>query len=42
MLSQPSYRAKARELQQAYASYPGATRAADAILEVARTAQPVG
>jgi MGT family glycosyltransferase len=42
VLSQPSYRAKARNLQQAYASYPGATRAAGAILEVARTAQPVG
>jgi MGT family glycosyltransferase len=42
VLSEPSYRAKARELQRSYAGYPGASRAATAILEVARTAQPVG
>jgi UDP:flavonoid glycosyltransferase YjiC (YdhE family) len=42
VLSQPSYRARARELQQAYAGYPGATRAVAAILDVARTTQPVG
>jgi UDP:flavonoid glycosyltransferase YjiC (YdhE family) len=41
VLTQPSYRAKARALAEAYASYPGAARAAEAVLEVARDTAPV-
>ena len=42
VLADPSYRARARALQAAYARYSGAERAVEAILEVAGSRQPVG
>ncbi|MGY1806333.1 glycosyltransferase [Blastococcus sp. SYSU D00669] len=42
VLATPSYRARARQLQEAYAAHPGARRAAEAVLEVAGAVQPVG
>jgi UDP:flavonoid glycosyltransferase YjiC (YdhE family) len=42
VLADPSYRARARELQTAYARYSGAERAVEAILEVAGSRQSVG
>lgn len=41
VLGDPAYRGRAQELRAAYAAYPGAARAAEAVLEVVRTPQPV-
>jgi MGT family glycosyltransferase len=42
LLADERRRGRARELQAAYAAYPGAVRAAEAVLEVAGVRQPVG
>jgi MGT family glycosyltransferase len=42
VLGDPAFRARAEELRSEYAAYAGAARAAASILEVARTAVPVG
>jgi MGT family glycosyltransferase len=42
VLGDPAFRARAQELRTAYAAYPGAARAAESILELARVAVPVG
>ncbi len=42
VLADPAHRARAGELQRAYARYPGADRAAEAVLEVAGARRPVG
>ena len=42
VLSDGRHRTRARELQAAYASYPGERRAAEAVIEVAGSRRPVG
>ncbi|SEO59712.1 glycosyltransferase [Trujillonella endophytica] len=42
VLTRPDHRARARELQAAYARYRGERRAAEAVLEVAASRNPVG
>ncbi len=41
VLGDPGYRARAQELRAAYAAFPGAARAAEAVLETVRAPQPV-
>ena len=41
VLDDPRYRARAEELRTEYAGFEGAARAAESVLEVARTPQPV-
>jgi MGT family glycosyltransferase len=41
VLGDPGYRARAQELRSAYAAYPGAARAAEAVLEVAQVGELV-